>query len=145
MKVVLDTNVLVSAFVFPGGTPEAVFRLVLERRIEAITSPALLAELGRVLTEKFGWEPARTEEAVRLVAETSTVVHPARRVRVVKEDPADDRVLEAAVAGGAEVVVSGDSHLLRIESWRRIRTTKPAAFLSDVDIAPGRDRPGSRQ
>ena len=133
MRVVFDTNVLVSAFNFPGGPPEAVYRLALEDRIESITSLPLLAELGRVLTEKFEWEPSRVEEAVAQVAETATVVKPQESVRVVKEDPADDRVLEAAAAGAAEVIVSGDGHLLRLGSWRGIRILKAAAFLSEFE------------
>ena len=126
MRVVLDTNILISAFVFPGGTPEAVYRLALERRIELMTSPALLAEFGQILSEKFGWEPARVEQAVAQVARIGTVVRPTRRVRVVKDDPADDRVLEAAEASGAEVIVSGDRHLLRLHEWRRIKIVRAA-------------------
>jgi predicted nucleic acid-binding protein len=53
VKAVLDTNVLISAYVFPGGTPEAVYRLALEGRIEIGTSRPPLAELGRVLGQKF--------------------------------------------------------------------------------------------
>ena len=59
MRVVADTNVLVSALIFPGGSPEAVYRLVLERRIELVSSRPLLAELARVLTDKFGWNQQR--------------------------------------------------------------------------------------
>lgn len=131
MRVVIDTNVLVSAFNFPGGPPEGVYRLALEHRIESVTSLALLAELGRVLGEKFAWEPSRVDEAVAQVAETATVVRSQESVQVVKEDPADDRVLEAAVAGGAEFIVSGDSHLLRLGSWRGIKMVKAATFLAE--------------
>jgi putative PIN family toxin of toxin-antitoxin system len=133
LRAVLDTNILVSAFNFPGGAPETVYRLALEDRIESVTSLPLLAELGRVLAEKFEWDPSRVEEAVAQVAEAATVVHPQERVRVVREDPADDRVLEAAVAGAAEVIVSGDRHLLRLRSWRGIRIVKAAAFLSEFE------------
>ena len=53
MRVVADTNVLVSALIFPGGAPEAVYRLALEGGIELVTSRPLLAELGRVLTQRI--------------------------------------------------------------------------------------------
>jgi len=131
LRVVLDTNILVSAFNFPGGVPEAVFRLALEDRIELVTSPPLLAELGRVLAEKFEWEPSRVEEAVAQVAETGIVVHPTQEVRVVKDDPTDDRVLEAAKEGGADVIVSGDRHLLRPGSWRDIRIVDASRFVAE--------------
>jgi uncharacterized protein len=133
LRVVLDTNILVSAFVFPGGVPEAVFRLAVEEQIDVISSRPLLAEFGRVLREKFEWEPSRVAEAVAQVAETATVVHPHERVRVVKEDPADDHVLEAAAAGEAEAIVSGDLDLLRLRTWRGIRIQKAAVFLSELE------------
>lgn len=133
MRVVLDTNILVSAFNFPGGAPETVFRLALEDRIDLVISPPLLAELGRVLAEKFQWEPSHVEEAVTQLAEIGIVVHPARKVRVVRDDPTDDRVLEAATEGGAEVIVSGDKHLLRLESWRAIRIINASRFTAEFE------------
>jgi len=133
LRVVLDTNILVSAFVFPGGIPEAIFRLAVEEQINVISSGPLLAEFGRVLSEKFEWELARVAEALTQVAETATVVDPQERVRVVHEDPADDRVLEAAAAGNAKVIVSGDRDLLRLRSWRGISIVKAAVFLSEFE------------
>ena len=83
MRVVLDTNVLVSTFVFPGGTPEEVYRLVLEGRIELVTSPPLLAEFGRVLAEKFAWEARRAEEAVAHVMRNATIVRPTQTIETI--------------------------------------------------------------
>lgn len=130
MRVVLDTNVLVSAFVFTGGPPEDVLRLAMLGRVQLITSTPLLAELGRVLGAKFGWEPARTEAAISQLLGLAEVVEPGESVDDVKEDPSDNRVLEAALAGDAEVIVSGDHHLLDLEIWRGVRVQDPAAFLS---------------
>jgi putative PIN family toxin of toxin-antitoxin system len=130
VRVVLDTNVLISAFLFPGGAPEAVYRLALEGRIELVTSRPLLAEFGRVLTAKFGWEDRMAEEAVAQVARMAIVVEPAQTVSVVQADPADDRVLEAAAEGKAEVMVSGDRHLLRLGSGRDMAVLDPPTFLA---------------
>lgn len=132
MKVVLDTNILISAFVFPGGTPEAIYRLAIEAQLELVTSPALLAEFHRILVEKFGWEAPMADLAVAQVARIGTVVRPPRQIRVVTDDPADDRVLEAAGEGRAEVVVSGDRHLLRLRAWRGIRIVTAAALLDEL-------------
>jgi uncharacterized protein len=129
VKAVLDTNILISAFVFPGGAPEAVYRLGLAGTLELGTSRTLLAEFGRVLTEKFGWEPTRVEAAVAQVARICRLVEPIEHVEVILADPADDRVLEAALAFGADVIVSGDAHVLRLGRWRQIRVTAPAALL----------------
>jgi len=133
LRVVLDTNILISAFVFPGGNPEAVYRLALEGRIELVTSPALLAEFARVLVDKFGWEDARTEEAVAHAARVAMIVRPTDRIAEIEADPDDDRVLEAAFDGEAEWIVSGDRHLLDLKRWRGIRVVRAAAFLDEVE------------
>lgn len=136
MRVVLDTNILISAFVFPGGSPEAVYRAALEGRFTLITSPALLAEFGRVLSTKFGWESEQVREAVSHVARNADVVRPTATVSVVEEDPADDRVLEAASAGVADAIVSGDRHLLKLRGWEGIEIEKPVSLLARLDAPP---------
>jgi putative PIN family toxin of toxin-antitoxin system len=130
MKAVLDTNVLISAYVFPGGTPEEVYRLALEGRLEIGTSLTLLAEFGRVLGQKFGWVPDQVEAAVAQVARIAAVVEPSETVQVVGADPADDRVLEAAIAFGAHVIVSGDRHLLDLGTWSEIEIISPAELIA---------------
>ena len=133
MKAVFDTNVLISAVIFPGGTPEDVFRRCLEGRIELITSTPLLAEFGRILADKFGWAADRAESAVALVAGLATIVDPRDPVAVVSADPDDNRVLEAAAEGGAHVICSGDRHLLRLGEWQGIRVLRPAHLLKEFE------------
>lgn len=130
MRIVADTNVLVSALVFPGGAPEAVYRAVIERRVELVTSRPLLSELGRVLQTKFDWEPELVEQAVAQVIRLSTVVEPVEEVDAIKVDPADNRVLEAAAAGEAEMIVSGDRHLLKLGAWRGTPVKAPAEAVA---------------
>ncbi len=132
MRVVLDTNVLISALIFPGGAPEFVYRLALEERIELVTSRTLLAELGSVLETKFGWAPARVEQAVSQVARVGVVVEHASTVTEIGADEADNRVLEAAASGGASVIVSGDGHLLSLTKWQEIVIVTPADSLKDL-------------
>ncbi|MFN2557790.1 MAG: hypothetical protein ABR592_13180 [Nitriliruptorales bacterium] len=59
------------------------------------------------------------------------LVEPTEQLAVIAEDPAEDRVLEAAAAGGAEVVVSGDRYLLALQRWGEIRIVSPAEFLAE--------------
>lgn len=126
---VFDTNVLVSALVFPGGPPESAYRLVLERRVQLISSRRLLAELVRVLIVKFGWDPIRAEEGGGRVAQLAEIVETEEVIDEIETDPADNHVLEAAFAGKVDVIVSGDHHLLDLREWRGIRIQDPAAFL----------------
>jgi uncharacterized protein len=102
MKIVADTNVLVSALIFPGGAPETVYRMALAARIELASSRPPLAELGRVLTDKFGWDAGRAEDAVSQVVRIASVVEPVEAVSKVHEDPDDNRVLEAAAEARAD-------------------------------------------
>jgi uncharacterized protein len=132
VRTVLDTNVLISAFVFPGGAPEHVYRQALEGRITLITSRPLLSELGRVLTEEFGWESPYAEEVVSQLVRIAEVVDPAERITDITDDPADNRVLEAAAADEAEMIVSGDRHLLTLGTWRGTRILKPAAVMNEL-------------
>jgi uncharacterized protein len=130
VKIVADTTVLVSALIFPGGAPEAVYRLALEGHVRLVSSRPLLAELGRVLTDKFGWETERAQDAVAQIVRFAEIVEPLETVRVVEAEPADDRVLEAAAEAGAEAIVSGDRHLLALGSWNDVAVQTPAAFLA---------------
>lgn len=132
MKVVVDTNGLVSALVFPGGAPEQVYRLAIEGRITLVTSPSLLAELGRVLTQKFGWQDDYLRAALAQIVRIGEIVEPLERVDVIADDPDDDRVLEAAQASGAALIVSGDRHLLSLGHWREVTILSPAEFLADL-------------
>lgn len=93
MRAVFDTNVLISAFVFPGGAPESAYRAALSGRVTLVTSPPLLAGLARVLADRFGWEEAMVETPVRQVARIGTVVRPADTLSMIEQDPNDDRVL----------------------------------------------------
>jgi predicted nucleic acid-binding protein len=75
------------------------------------------------------------EQALAFVEEFHAlcrVVEPRRRVRVIAEDPDDDRVLECAEEAGAAIIVSGDAHLLSLKQWGRIRIVSPAEFIREI-------------
>src|SRR2546430_2412581 len=103
-----------------------VYRLALNRSFELVMSSPLFLEFGRVLEQKFAWEPTMAEAAVRQVARIGTIVEPAMSVIDVEEDDADNRVLEAAAEAGADAIVSGDRHLLGLVTWRGIPIVPPA-------------------
>jgi uncharacterized protein len=111
-RAVFDTNVYVSAYAF-GGAPERLMRAVITGDLELVTSPAILAELARVLADKLGFDSGHVETVVRQIARVAVVVDPVVRLSVVA-DEADNRVLECALVGGAQVIVTGDRHLLDI-------------------------------
>jgi putative PIN family toxin of toxin-antitoxin system len=107
-KVVLDTNVLVSALGWKGS-PHQVFRQCIAGHCQLFISPSLIRETARVLTyPKLGITNAQRDEFLALVAETATIVEPDFSLDLVSNDPSDNRVIECALAGDCQCVISGD-------------------------------------
>jgi putative PIN family toxin of toxin-antitoxin system len=131
--VVFDTNVWVSALVFRGRDHGLLDRWVLGEFKVAI-SPDLLAETTRVLSgRKFGVPPEVLTTRDNEIRKKCLAVYPTQRLQVIKADPTDDRVLECAVAAKAEIIVSGDAHLLSLGEYQGIRILDPTAFLAELD------------
>lgn len=120
MRLVLDTNVLVSA-AFWAGPEWRILRSCLAGEHVLVLSPAIVEELFGVLTEKFDVAPAAARTYALLLVRAGVLVEPVEEVHVVEADPSDDRVLEAAVAGRADATASGDHHLLDLKEYRGIR------------------------
>jgi len=128
LRVVSDTNIYVSAFNF-GGLPSKILELAQEGHILLFVSVAILQELAGVLTRKFAWPKERTSLASANLRRFTYLVNPAMRLDVVREDPTDNRILECALEAGADVIVSGDSHLLKLKTFQRTEILTPRQFL----------------
>ena len=128
-RVVLDTNVVVSSFW--GGVPARVVEAWLQGRYVLLISPRVLAEYQMTLERLLPDSPGvlRFLHAVYLRA---IATNPSQRVHAVRQDPADNRFLECAVAGKASYLVSGDQHLLRLRQFRGIRILSPKEFLGQL-------------
>ena len=130
-RVVLDTNVYISAILF-GGTPEKIRKLSKERKIELLISEAIIAEVAEVLRKKFNWESWQISQIINDIRETATLVIPYQTLSVVKKDEADNRILECGVEGKAQYIISGDKrHLLSLKQYQGIKILSPANFLKE--------------
>ncbi len=130
MRVVLDTNVIISALNFPGNERLAL-ELALRGRFELVLSWFVLGEVAGVLTRKFGWDAERASQAIRTLENAATVIEPPRLEEVIEGGHADNRVLECAVAAGADYLVTGDRrHLLPIGEHRGTIIVNAPRFLS---------------
>ena len=138
MRVVVDTNVLVSALISPAGSPAEIQHAWARGDFELVTSPALLNELTKVLSypriqRRLHWTAGQLSDFLKHLRATAIVVTPAQAL-VVARDPDDDRVLEAAQAGHADFIVSGDRDLLDLREFVGIPILTPTGFLTMLAV-----------
>lgn len=129
MKVVLDTNVLISA-VFFGGLPFQILQAWKDGKVELVLSHEIVEEYLRVgeILEKD--HPGIVVSPVlELVIQNSILCNAAPLAIPVCEDPDDDKFLACALAGGCSVIVSGDKHLLKLSEFQGIEILKPRDFI----------------
>ena len=127
-RVVADSNVIISGLNW-RGKPHEVLNLARSGQMQLAVSDAILDETSRILQDKLGWSSERVTQAREEIRGFTTHVAPAETLDAVPGDPSDNRILECAVAAEADVIVSGDSHLLRLSSFNGIPIATPAALF----------------
>lgn len=134
IKVVFDTNILVAAYGWPGGKADRAYSTVRSGTVDLYVSEFILDEVARILSTKLGWEEEETAAALAQIRRLSREVHdPPESVTAVRGDPTDNRILECALAAGADTVVTGDKkHLLPLGTFKGIRIISLQEFLSST-------------
>jgi len=128
VRVVYDTNVLVSAALKPGSTPAVLVALALAERVRLCVSQSILAEYREVLYRpKFGFEAPSIDALLEDLTRTALLVHPAMRLNVAP-DEADNRFLECALEAGAAFLVTGNLRHFPVATFEDIRILEPARF-----------------
>ncbi len=129
LRVVLDTNILISAIGF-GGKPRQVLALVLARQIEIVSSSMLLAEFDDVVSKKFPELEYNLRKIIRKIKEKSVIVSPGKSIKLSRDED-DNRVLEAAVEGSCDYIITGDKDLLNLKNYQNIKIVTVEQFLSE--------------
>ena len=137
IRIVLDTNVLVSAVLNPHGKPALLLKLALGGMVELVISPAMIKEIERVfhypklikLLRKNGVTPDEIGSLIKELTSTAVITAGKLALDVIKDDPSDNFVLACAVEGRADFIVSGDDHLKDLKTFEGIEILSPATFL----------------
>jgi hypothetical protein len=135
MRVVLDANVFISAVIPDQGSPAEILRRWEGREFDLVISPSILEEVRRVIhypkiQERYRLPEDAVQNLLALLRNQTILVEPQVALENLDRDPDDDRYLECAVAGSADYIVSGDAHLLNLESYEGIEILSPTAFLA---------------
>jgi uncharacterized protein len=135
MRIVLDTNVIISSFLVSLGSPARIIAGWRAGLFDLVVSPVLLAEYEEVLgydriVRRHGMTPEQIGAEVAAIHRFALEVEPQSVPAVIQADPDDDHVLACAVAGRANYIISGDPHLLDVRTYEGIRILSPAAFAA---------------
>lgn len=128
MKAVFDTNILVSALAFPGGRGEAALLRIIEEKDQLVLSKPILEELLGILSRKFDRDPEELAHVAVFLSELGLFVKPKRRLRVLADEP-DNRILECAISGRADIIVTGDKAMLALSEYRKVHIITLREYL----------------
>ena len=138
LKIVLDSNVFVSALINPRGKPAQILNYVFESKVRLFTSPSIIEELERVLSypklvKRHGLEKQELKEFVSDLLSILSLVEGKKAIELIAEDPADNNYLSCALDAKADFIVSGDIHLLNLREYEGIQIITPAQFLEMLE------------
>jgi putative PIN family toxin of toxin-antitoxin system len=125
--VVLDSNILISAF-FWEGNQRSILRECRVGKLHLVLSDFILEEVDRILQEKFEVEEHLTRSYIREIFRFSEIVITKGLIDIIEEDPSDNRILETAVIGKVDFLITGDKHLLMVKEYQGIRIVKSSEF-----------------
>jgi putative PIN family toxin of toxin-antitoxin system len=128
MRVVFDTNIFISAFVIPGSQAEKAVSRVIEGRDELVISPDIIKEVLSVLSSKFGREREPLSHLAVILLGLGELVRPDQRVSVFRDEP-DNRILECADFGKADLIVTGDKEMLRLREFKGVKIASLREYL----------------
>ncbi len=119
LRIVFDSNVYISALLFKG-IPGKILEIAQDNKIVLIVSDEIITETVRIIEEKFRWPRHNIDKFKRRLSDTGENIKPEIKLDIIKERESDNRILECAVSGNADLIVSGDKHLLKIKSYKNI-------------------------
>ena len=126
--VVLDTNIFISAVFWEGKSYEIVKKAI-NQEIIVFISDHIIKEIEKVLTRDFNLAEQEIDDVVSAIFYFTHLIKPVEKVKIIKEDPKDDEVLDCALACNAKFIISQDKHLLNLKKFMNINMVSPEEFL----------------
>lgn len=131
-KIVVDTNVLISALGWEGN-PKELFRRIINEEFELIISQKQLEEVKSVMNyPKFKFTEEQKSKFLTILLTIATVVETRGTIHVIKEDPDDDVILESSIRNNVQFIITGDGHLLKLKEYSGVKIITVAQFLGEI-------------
>jgi len=127
-RITVDTNILISAFVYPGTTVIKIFDYIFDGRIRLGLSDEILREFTGVCVRKFDYEAETAVKYADLIRRHCVIVYLKQKLNIIKDEP-DNRILECAEEFKADFIISGDKHILDVKKFKGIKMLKPADYI----------------
>jgi len=133
MEITLDTNVLISGTFWTGDSFK-ILKLIAANKLDCVLSRGILEEYARVassdeITDKVSDKNLVALEAIKSVMQRAVIVVPTRKLNVVLDDPDDNKIIECAIEGGVDYIITQDKHLLKLKRFENIEIVTPREFL----------------
>jgi len=141
MKIALDTNVLISASFWKGDSYK-ILQLIDKNLLSLVLSPAILEEYYKVLhsveiSDKITENKLNLDLLATKVLLHTEIVYPKQKINAIPDDPDDDKIIECAVEGKVDYIITQDNHLLKLDHFNQIKILKPGELLGIMEEKAG--------
>jgi len=134
MKVVFDTNVLLSATLWDKSEAQKLLFEFIKADVTIYSSVEILSEYKKVLKRDFDYTAEEITSILEIVLATLTLVEPLEKVHVVEDDPEDNKIIECALAAHADYIISYDPHLLNLKEYNGIKIVLPRVVRRELSL-----------
>ncbi len=128
MKVVFDTNIFISALIIPGSQAEKAISKIIQGDDILLISKEIIVEVLSVLSSKFSRDREELSHVAIVLSELGEFISPVKQVKILRDEP-DNRILECALSGYAEVIVTGDKDMLKLATYKKVRIITLKEYL----------------
>lgn len=125
MRIVLDTNIYIAAALNSSGFSEEVLKFAVKANLQIVISEEILQEIQNKLTHKFHWPTGNIDFFLARIRKISEVVDTRERISVIVRDPEDNKILECALAGKVDLIITLDQDLIKLKSFKGIGIIHP--------------------